>query len=155
MHGSANNLLWELKRKMAKIVATYHPQIMNQRRWIQKSYTRLDKFKFLDFEIYEYVLCAQHNIGYISIAVIITPIDRPYCIDPFHVCGNAAKLENKTKEIFASVKHLIFLYSRLAAFPQTWKESIVEWGISYEEGLYMYPGENPYRNLQVEDPQGF
>ena len=25
-------------------------------------------------------------------------------IDPFHVCGNAAKLEDKTKEIFASVK---------------------------------------------------
>ena len=25
-------------------------------------------------------------------------------IDPFHVCGNAAKLEDKTKEILASVK---------------------------------------------------
>ena len=25
-------------------------------------------------------------------------------IDPFHICGNAAKLEDKTKEIFASVK---------------------------------------------------
>ena len=28
-------------------------------------------------------------------------------IDPFHVCGNAANLEDKTKEIFASVKQLI------------------------------------------------
>ena len=27
-----------------------------------------------------------------------------FSIDPFHVCGNAAKLEDKTKEIFASVK---------------------------------------------------
>ena len=27
-----------------------------------------------------------------------------YAIDPFHVCRNAAKLEDKTKEIFASVK---------------------------------------------------
>ena len=102
---------------MAKIVATYHPQIMNQRRWIQKSYTRLDKFKFLDFEIYEYVLCAQHNIGYISIAVIITPIDRPYCIDPFHVCGNAAKLENKTKEIFASAKQSYFSVLQIGCIP--------------------------------------
>ena len=25
-------------------------------------------------------------------------------IDPLHVCGNAAKLEDKTKEMFASVK---------------------------------------------------
>ena len=46
-------------------------------------------------------------------------------IDPFHVCGNAAKLEDKTKEIFASVKkNLIVLYSSLAAFPQTCKGSI-------------------------------
>ena len=28
-------------------------------------------------------------------------------IDPFHVCGNAGNLEDKTKEIFASVKQLI------------------------------------------------
>ena len=27
-----------------------------------------------------------------------------HAIDPFHVCGNAANLEDKTKEIFASVK---------------------------------------------------
>ena len=27
-----------------------------------------------------------------------------WSIDPLHVCGNAAKLEDKTKEIFASVK---------------------------------------------------
>ena len=29
---------------------------------------------------------------------------RDVLINPFHVCGNAAKLEDKTKEIFASVK---------------------------------------------------
>ena len=47
-----------------------------------------------------------------------------YGIDPFHICGNAANLEDKTKEIFASVKNLIVLYSRLAAFPQTCNGSI-------------------------------
>ena len=30
-----------------------------------------------------------------------------YCIDPLHVCGNAANLEDKTKEIFASVKKIL------------------------------------------------
>ena len=28
-------------------------------------------------------------------------------IDPLHVCGNAANLEDKTKEIFASVKKIL------------------------------------------------
>ena len=44
-------------------------------------------------------------------------------IDPFHVCGNAANLEDKTKEIFAAVKTILLfqctLVSRLATFPQT------------------------------------
>ena len=43
------------------------------------------------------------------------------CIDPLYICGNAANLEDKTKEFFTSVKNLIVLYSRLAAFPQMCK----------------------------------
>ena len=46
-------------------------------------------------------------------------------INSLQVCGNAANLEDKTKEIFVSVKKY-FLYSRLATFPQTYKGSIHE-----------------------------
>ena len=57
----------------------------------------------------------------------------PPCIDPFHVCGNAAKLEEKTKTIFASVKQ------SCSAFPQTWKGSIcmrkpLTWAVQFDRG---------------------
>ena len=34
-------------------------------------------------------------------------IQRHWAIDPLHVCGNAANLEDETKEIFASVKNIL------------------------------------------------
>ena len=40
-------------------------------------------------------------------SILETPLPCGMCdtvIDPLHVCGNAANLEDKTKEIFASVK---------------------------------------------------
>ena len=40
-------------------------------------------------------------------------------IDPFHVCGNAAKLEDKTKEIFASVKQSYCSVLQFGCIPQT------------------------------------
>ena len=47
-------------------------------------------------------------------------IEECLCIDPLHVCGNAANLEDKTKEIFASITKSYCL----AAFPRTCKGSI-------------------------------
>ena len=62
-------------------------------------------------------------------------------IDPLHVCGNAVHLEDKTKEIFASLKKVslfIVLYSRLAAFPQTCKGSILKISKSGSENRRLY-----------------
>ena len=38
-------------------------------------------------------------------------------IDPFHVCGNAAKLEDKTKENFASVKQSYCSVLQIGSIP--------------------------------------
>ena len=43
-------------------------------------------------------------LAYIRIMNLHNPSGWSLFIDPFHVCGNAAKLEDKTNDIFASVK---------------------------------------------------
>ena len=48
-------------------------------------------FGVTEYRIYQARLCKLIN-------------SRALHIDPFHVCGNAAKLEDKTKEMLASVK---------------------------------------------------
>ena len=54
-------------------------------------------------------------------------------IDPLHDCGNAANLEYRTIRFFAEEKISFVLSSRLAAFPQMCKGSIVPFNKSFTE----------------------
>ena len=61
-----------------------------------------------------------------------------YCIDPFHVCGNAAKLEYRTIRFFFTEAKISFvLSSSLATFPQTITAIV----------MYMY---NMYHTAQLD-----
>ena len=47
---------------------------------------------------YDYFVPLEGNL------LQLKPSHNALHIDPFHICGNAAKLEDKTKEMFTSVK---------------------------------------------------
>ena len=101
-------------------------------------YTLLHCIVFSCIEVFcvVFVVCLLCCIVLYCIVVLHCVV----CYRPLAHRGNAANLEDKTKEIFASVKNLIVLSSRLAAFPRMCWGFAVSYCITLDvELIYFLP----------------